>query len=249
MADELLTKQEKAQALKSIKALKGHIEEDEPIYLVIETVAPTWKARQYIPRIVPVKHAIGRAGEKRIMLVTKDGESVKCREALNVEESPTEEMFAEITTLKKFRAKVANRKHCIKMLHDIDVIVVNEVLQKRMVDIVSDSMLSKRSKLPYLVQMAPRTSDKFVDPAYIAKQVRMICKGTSFVPVPGDSLSVIVGRTPMEADEIVENIVSVLYYLTDDKFKPVGGVLKVASIKQMTLKTAQSISLPVRKLS
>ncbi|VEU21363.1 DEKNAAC102790 [Brettanomyces naardenensis] len=253
------------ESLKAVKALQEHLQLEEgsqhqPVYLVIDTKSPTAQEKQFTPRIIPLPNRIGKVGDQKIFLVTKDPVS-HYREPIAKKGSPTEDSFGSIVAFQKFRSIVHSRKSAAKLYHDNDLILIDHRLHKLLPPLLRGTIFEKSNKkYPIMLQMArpsmdaklvqskksTKMKDERVDPEYIQKQVRMICRSTTFVPSKGSCISIIVGYSDMSTEKLVENIDSVLEYLTDVKFAPVGGIIKgMDRISDLHVKLAESVTLPI----
>ncbi|KAF6013886.1 hypothetical protein HII13_001135 [Brettanomyces bruxellensis] len=92
-----------------------------------------------------------------------------------------------------------------------------------------------------------KMKDERVDPEYVQKQVQIICGGTTFVPSTGNCLSVVIGDISMTTSALILNIDSVLNYLLNSNFKPVGGVIDLGmdGVVGLNVKLADSTAIPI----
>ncbi|GMF02121.1 unnamed protein product [Ambrosiozyma monospora] len=92
-----------------------------------------------------------------------------------------------------------------------------------------------------------KLKDERVEPEYVLKQLKSICKGTTFVASTGSCLNIVVGYTDYHPVELLHNVDAVLDYLVNEKYRPVGGVVKGGfdGIVDVHVKTSESISLPI----
>lgn len=211
----------------------------EPIILQLGTLVPTAKTKEYTRRMIALPKRLRKLKETTILLVTKDPVD-KFRSALNAESSATEGIFKDIIGYKKFKSMVGTSKNAVKTSHEYDVIVTDTRLHSLLPKLLGPTVFCKSAqKYPLMMQMARpsvdaqlekgRKSDKLkderVEPDYVLGQVRSWCRNTTFVPSTGTNISVVVGYSYMAGSEIVENIDAVITYLTDKKFRPLGGLV------------------------
>lgn len=258
----------KASLVRSIGSLKSHFEDedvassdDHYIYLLIRTHLPTSHTKEFVPRIIPLPCKIGEIEEERILLVTKDPISTY-KEPITKRGSVTENTFDEIISFQKFRQQLKSRSSVKRLYHNNDFILIDHRLQKLIQPLLRNTPFEKSgNKYPKLVQMAkpsahavlvrskksPKMKDERVDPEYLLKQVKMIVGGTTFIPSKGDLLSVVMGSVDMDEGELLRNADRILYYLTDLKMQPVGGVIRegMDGIDALNVKMESSVSLPV----
>ncbi|QPG72766.1 hypothetical protein FOA43_000067 [Brettanomyces nanus] len=247
-----------ASAQKAVVSLKKHLEtqnlQHEPIYLIIDTELPTCKRKEFTPRIIPLTNRIGKVSNSKIFLITKDPVSLY-REPLVGKDSATDNVFTTIIAFRKFKSISHSRKSTARVYHDNDFILIDHRLHKFLPDLLHGTIFQKSSKkYPIMIQMArpsadakltqskksTKMKDERVDPDYLLRQVKMICRSTTFVPSTGKCLSIVVGFSDMSSEKLVQNINSILEYLTNAKFQPVGGVISggMAGILDLHLKTA-----------
>ncbi|ABN66903.1 predicted protein [Scheffersomyces stipitis CBS 6054] len=254
-------------ALKSLKALKSQVNVENgqgdigmPVYLIINIKIPIVRAKDYTPRIIPIAHKLDKLENKSILLVTKDP-STPYRTALTEKDSPTEDVFNQIYTLTKLKSIAKDPKKVYKLFKEFDIVVADNRVHKFLPNILGAQFYLKNKKIPYMVQMARpdpnaeltrakksnKLKDDRCDPKYVKSQMKSIVGNTSYLPNSnGNCLSVKVGMHNWEVKQILKNIDDVIQYLTEDRFRPVGGVLKsVENLGTIHVKTSESISLPV----
>ncbi|KAG7804340.1 hypothetical protein KL944_000086 [Ogataea haglerorum] len=255
----------RSRAIRSLKALKAHLgpqgHHHEAVYLIIDTKKPTSSDLDLVPRIIPLPHAKDTHENMKIMLITKDP-VVNYRTPLEQKGSPTEDVFGEIVSLKKFKLFASNPKQVKKLYYEYDLLLADHRVYKLLPSLIGRSPFYKNNKrLPLMVQMArpspdaqlvkskksTKMKDERVEPDYVLRQVKTIARSTTFVPSTGTCLSIIIGYSDFKLRELIENMDAVLEYLISPKFKPVGGVIKkgMAGIEDLHLKTSESVSLPV----
>ncbi|CDK25450.1 unnamed protein product [Kuraishia capsulata CBS 1993] len=250
------------QAKKSFRALKSHIDKTtksrELVYLVVNTANPTTRKDDYIPRIIPVRNRLGTTTETSILLITKDP-ATTYRDTLRAKDSPTEDVFSEIMSLKKLKSISKNPKKVKKLFNEYDLVLADHRLHHLLPSVLGATFYKGHKKLPRKLQMAKpdpdalltktskshKLKDERCDPKYVMAQVKSIVKNTSFLPSTGTSMSIRIGYSDMKTDQLIENANDVLEYLSNPKYKPVGGIISRNDIRALHTKTAESISLPL----
>lgn len=250
---------------KSLKALKSHavIENGrkQAVYLVINSKLVFGKSRSHTPRIIPVTHKLEEVENKSILLITKDP-STDYRDELTKKDCITEDVFNQIYSLKKLRVIGKDPKKLFKQFKEFDLIIADHRVHKFLPDILGGSFYIKNKKVPFMVQMAKPSADAQLvkskksskmkdnrcEPKYIYSQVKSIIGNTNFIAANGNCITVKVGYTEWKEEDVLQNISDVVSYLTEEKYKPVGGILKtIDNIGSIFLKTSESISLPLYK--
>lgn len=212
---------------------------EEPILLQLSTLLPTCTEKEFTRRIITVPNRLKTVKNTSILLVTKDPVDTY-RIPLTEVGVPTADTFTEIIGYKKFKSLVGTSKSALKTYHEYDMIITDNRLHSLLPKLLGPTIFCKSSqKFPLMLQMATQSpdaelvkskksqkmKDERVEPEYVQSQIRSWCKNTTFVPSTGPSLSIIVGYPKMTGAQIVENIDAVLAYLTDKKFKPIGGLI------------------------
>lgn len=257
----------KAKSGRAIEALRGHSKVDlddapnQKVYLIIETRLPTSKSKEVIPRIIPLACRVRKVSDSKILLVTKDPISVY-KIPLTKKGSATEDTFDNIIPFRKFRQLIMNKKEANKLYHNNDFIFIDHRLNRLIHPLLHNTVFGKTSKkYPLMLQMArpsaeaklvkskksQKMKDERVDPEYVQKQVQIICGGTTFVPSTGNCLSVVIGDISMTTSALILNIDSVLNYLLNSNFKPVGGVIDLGmdGVVGLNVKLADSTAIPI----
>lgn len=232
----------------------------EPLYLIIDVTHPLVTLKDYIPRIIPVPHPLGSLDNSSVLLITKDP-STPYRRALSDPRAPTATVFNNICTLTKVRALVKDTNKAKKLFKENDLVVADVRVHKFLPGILGARFYIKNKKIPYMIQMArPRhdaelvkgkhlqkLKDERCEPKYVYKQLQHIARGATFIPpANGTCLSIKIGFSGWPVENVMENINTVITYLTDEKHRPVGGIIREMShIKSVHLKTSGSASMPL----
>ncbi|TID31394.1 hypothetical protein CANINC_000023 [Pichia inconspicua] len=234
----------------------------EPIILQLGTLVPTAKFKEYTRRMILLPNRLRKLKETTVLLVTKDPVD-KFRSALDAEHSVTEGVFKDIIGYKKFKKMVGTSKSALKTSHEYDMIVLDTRLHSLLPKLLGPTVFCKSAqKYPLMVQMAKpdvdaelekgkksnKLKDNRVEPDYVLGQIRAWCRNTTFVPSSGPNISIVVGYPYMSGLEIVENIDAVITYLTDRKYRPIGGIINdgLKGITDLYLR-ADDKSVPIMK--
>lgn len=263
---KILTETLREKALLAAEAQIYKLNKDgktsEPIMLQLSTLLPTSKTKEYTRRMIVIPNRLRSVKNTTILLVTKDPVDTY-RIPLNDKESVTTDTFADIVGYKKFKSMVGTSKAALKTNYEYDIVITDNRLHSLLPKLLGPTVFCKTSQnFPLMLQMAPqdvdaklvkskrsgKMSDERVDPEYILSQIKSWCKNTTFVPSVGPSLSIIVGYSKMKGIQVVENIDAVLDYLTNEKYRPIGGVLSkgIEGIVDIHLR-ADEKSLPILK--
>ncbi|KAG0675417.1 hypothetical protein C6P40_000332 [Pichia californica] len=232
----------------------------EPIILQLSTEVPTTNlsTKEFTRRMINIPNRLRLVKNTSILLVTKDPVD-NYRIPITLPTAITTDTFTDIIGFKKFKSLVGTSKKALKTFHEYDIIIVDNRLHKFLPKLLAPTIFCKSSQnFPLMLQFALPTSDVIVikrrkekdelDLDYIQSQIKAWCKNTTFVPSTGSSLSIIVGYPNMSGSDITENIDAVLTYLTDKKFKPIGGIIPdgINGIADIHLR-ANDKSVPVLK--
>ncbi|GMM32585.1 Utp30 protein [Martiniozyma asiatica (nom. inval.)] len=179
--------------------------------------------REYIARIINLPHKLRSPIESKVCLVTKD--NIETYRAKLIGEGDDEDFFstvvASIIGFKKFKSILRHPKEAKDLYHDYDLIICDWRLRKDLPKVIQGTVLGKSNRrFPLLVQInnpadaavnpqAVGGSDS-VDKKHVMKQIKSLCKNTSFVPTTGKSLSVIAGKRGMSGRQILENVDMIL---------------------------------------
>lgn len=262
-----LGKDAEKEASRAVAALVAHSsgkEAPEPIYLILNTTKPMVRKKDYTPRIIPLTNRIDKIQNKSVLLITKDP-STPYRQPLTEKDSPTEDVFNQIYTLTKVKTLAKDPRKLTAMFKEFDIIVADNRVHKFLPDILGPQFYVKNKKIPFMVQMArpsaesqaqlaksknsTKLKDDRCEPKYVHAQMRAIARNTYFLPSAlGTCTSIVVGKTNMNASEIVANIHDTIYYLVDPKKLPVGGLLgSTKNIVSVHVKTSESVSMPIKQ--
>lgn len=246
---------------KSLSSLIARISKEkgtqhhDAIFVVINTKITLLKTKDYTPRIIPIPHALDKLDNKSILLITKDP-STPYRIPLTEEKSPCEDVFNQVYSLKKIKQIARDPKKLYKLYKEFDLVVADDRVHKQLPDILKAQFYEKNKKVPYMIQMAkpvPQLKKKGVqpeercEPKYVKAQMKSIVKNASFIaPANGTCLSIKIGFSDWEVTKLLENMNQIIDYLTNEKYQPVGGMLKtISNVTNVHVKTGESISLPV----
>lgn len=238
---------------------------EEPIFLQIGTVIPTCKEKEFTRRMISIPNRLRKVKNVSILLVTKDPVD-EFRAPLSEKGCATDDVFADIVGYKRFKSMVGTSKKALKTYHEYDMIVTDNKLHPLLPNLLESTIFCKNTqKFPLMVQMAQQSvdvkqvqkiklrkmekrKDNRVEPDYILGQIKAWCRNTTFSPSTGPVLSILVGYSDMKGYEVVENIDSVLSFLTNKEFKPIGGIIASGSegILDLHLR-ANDKTLPIMK--
>ena len=83
------------------------------------------------------------------------------------------------------------------------------------------------------------------DAKFVRAQVKSIVGNTYFIPPTGTCLQDAVGYSDWKVSEILTNINDAISYLTDEKYRPIGGLLRMSNLHSVLIRTSDSVALPV----
>ncbi|WPK23722.1 hypothetical protein PUMCH_000967 [Australozyma saopauloensis] len=255
----LLGDHSRENAKRSIKGLIAHNAEsgpDEPLrsllYLVVNTKAPLVAKSDQTPRIIPLTNKLHKIDEKTIALITRD---TSYRAQLVQKDSPTDDLFHEIIPYTKAKLIGHSSKARLRLFRENDLIIADARIYKHLPEVLGPQFYARNKKVPFKILMSRPTADKkthgkidqLFDAKYVRAQVKSIVGNTSFIPPLGTCLHIAVGYTDWKVSDLLVNINDVVSYLTDEKFRPIGGVLRMANIHSVLIKTSNSVALPVKE--
>lgn len=229
---------------------------NETILLQLSTKSPTCKSKEFTRRMVSIPNRLRSLKDTSILLVTRDPVDT-FRISLTEKTAVTANTFTEIVGFKKFKGMVGTSKKALKTYHEYDLVIVDGSLHKFLPKLLEPTIFCKSSQnFPLMLQLTkPATGIKLttdkkanIDLDYIQAQVRAWCKNTTFVPSTGPSISIVVGLPGMSGSAIVENIDSVIAFLTNINNRPVGGIISdgLNGISDIHLR-ANDKTLPILK--
>lgn len=253
------------EAQKSIKSLKSHCKQnaqqkEEAIFLTINTYTTFIKTKDYTPRVIPVKYPLDKLENKSVLMVTKDP-STSYRHTLTEKNSPTEDVFNEIYSLKRLKTLANNPKKLRLIFKEFDIVVADHRVHKFLPDILGAQFYVKNKKVPFMVQMAPydakaqlvkvkkshKLKDERCDAKHVKGQMRSIAKNPYIIPpANGTFVSIKVGYSNWKTSEIISNINDVIKYLIESDVS-IRLLKSMDVIEGVHVKTSESISLPVYK--
>lgn len=256
----LLGDDAREEAKRSLRGLIGHVAKShgpahhEPIYLVINTHTPLIKRKDFTPRVVPVTYPLRQIDEKKILLISRDSHY---RELLQKKGAATEDLFHDIIQFKKIKSMSGNRQSLVRLAKENDLVLADSRIHSKLVDILGAPFYSKNKRVPYMIQMAPWTTHRLhassglehrLDEKYVRKQVKSILANTSVLPTTGNCVHVVVGYSDWKLSHVLANINDVVDFLTNEKFKPAGGLLAgIEGFHSILTKTTEGIALPIMK--
>lgn len=276
---KVLTPPDAELTLKSAKALQAHHNSleaakkpaEEIVYLIITSEEPPLKTRDYTPRIIKIPHKFGKIRTHSILFISKDP-VLYYRDQFQAPDCDTEDLFKGVLGLKKFESRMHNKRYANTVFNEYDVVMADFRLHHKLAPILGPKFYEKNRKVPFMIQTnTPEELEKMkilrkkqrvakkedetidtVDTAYVYRQVKTILRNTSVVlSSSGNTMSVKVGTLGMAPEQIVENVDTVIDFLTNSQFKPAGGAvvgwpgLSKNPIKRVCIKTSNSSSLPV----
>lgn len=249
----LLGEDARENAKRSLRALRAHADGREPIHLVVNTKIHLIATKDFTPRIIPVTHKLHKVGEKTFALIARD---TAYRQPLTCAGAATEDLLHEIIPFKKVQLMGHSKKALLRLFKENDVIVADTRIHHRLPDILGQQFYGKNRKVPFKIQMArpeagkvPRgRSDTLCDPKFVKAQLKLIAGNTSYLPpANGTCFHVVVGYSDWKVLELLTNINDVISYLVEEKYAPVGGLLKsLGNLHSVLVKTSNSVAMPVK---
>ncbi|CCG22233.1 hypothetical protein CORT_0B05250 [Candida orthopsilosis Co 90-125] len=253
-----------SQALTSLTALISHQKTEgrstAAVYLTINVNIKLAKSKDYRPRVIPLKHKLDKVSSRAILFISKDPANYY-RKILTAKGTPTEDTFHEIISLKKLKSKSKSQKSLIKLYKENDIIVADNRVHKFLPDVLGSTFYVRKKKVPFMLQMAKpdpsvklrrtqqnKLKDDRCDVEYVYKQVKSIVGNASFVPTTnvGDVISLKIGYTNWTVDHLVDNINSIVKYLTNEENRNViGTAINLENLVNVNVRGEDSISLPV----
>lgn len=246
-------------AKRSIKGLIAHTVKSTEgqdsrtiIHLVINTKQPLVSVSDQTPRIIPLTNKLHKIDEKTIALITRDS---SYRAQLTQKDSPTDDLFNEIIPYTKAKLIGHSTKGKIRLFRENDVIIADARIYKNMPDVLGSQFYARNKKVPFKILMTRPSPDKqthgkvdqLFDAKFVRAQVKSILANTSFIPPSGNCLHIAVGYTDWKVSDLLTNINDIVSYLTNEKHRPLGGLLKMGNIHSVLIKTSESVALPVMK--
>lgn len=241
---------------KSIKSLKTHFEpqehHNEAIYLIINTVQPFVKVKEYTPKVITLTHKLDKLDNKLVLLITKDP-STPYRAELTRKGSPTEDVFNEIMTVTKLRKIAGNHNKLTKLFKEFDIIVADFRVRKFLPLILGPQFYVKNRKVPFLIQMAkpdinatlvktaksPKLKDERCDAKFVKGQLNSIARNTFVILPKGTSMAIKIGYLHWSDQQLIENIDNVIGFI-------IPAIVRTPKLlHNVQIKTSESISLPV----
>lgn len=256
------------KARTSVNALISHQRsEGRPtaaIYLTINVNIKLAKSKDYRPRVIPLSHKLDKISNKTVLFISKDPAS-HYRDILTAKDSPTEDAFKEIISLKKLKLKSKSPKTLIKLYKENDIIVADNRVHKFLPDVLGTTFYARKKKVPFMLQMAKpdpsaklrrtqqnKLKDDRCDVEYVYKQLKSIVGNTSFVPTinVGDVISLKIGYANWVVDDLIENINDIVKYLKNEENRAaIGAAINLENLVSVNVRGEGSISLPVSERS
>lgn len=234
--------------LKSLKALEKQGGKD--LFVIVNTKTPLLKKRDFVQRIVPIKHHFKKFEEERIVIITLKNGINNYVELLRPLTSKYENV--EIISIKKLKGFSETKLKAF--YNDYDYVLCDYRIQKDLPKILGSRFYLKNRKVPYIIKLSDKeVIDKKIEQVninFVKLQIKSIVKNISFLLTTDTNLSIKVHDfdKKLNSKEVYENIEKVLEFLTNKENRAVTN-FKKNEIKSIYLKTGDSISLPVYKLN
>lgn len=245
------------QAKRSIKSLVAHSsltsEDASPrvlLYLVINTKTPVVRKTDQIPRIIPLTNKLHKIDEKTIALITRNS---SYRSLLTEKDSPTDDLFHNIIPYTKVKLIGHNNKARLRLFKENDLIIADEKIYRHLPDILGPQFYARNKKVPFKILMSKTSPNKLMktgtelafDGKFIRAQVKSILGNTSFIPPAGTCIHIAIGYSDWKTSQLLLNLNDVISYLTEEKYRPFGGLISRNNLHSVLLKTSESVALPV----
>ena len=253
----LLGDSSRENAKRAIRGLMAHVAKSSKdgssgalLYLVINTKTPVVSKSDQTPRIIPVTNKLHKIDEIRIALIARDG---SYRAHIMEKGSPTEDLFHEIIPYTKAKLIGHSSKAKSKLFRENDILMADVRIYKNLPDVLGPQFYARNKKVPFKILMARPAPDKkthgrtdqMFDAKFVRAQVKSIVGNTYFIPPTGTCLQVAVGYSDWKVSEILTNINDAISYLTDEKYRPIGGLLRMSNLHSVLIRTSDSVALPV----
>lgn len=253
----ILGDKSRENAKRSIKGLIAHVAEIDGsensralLYLVINTKTPLVAKSDQTPRIIPLTKKLHKIGEKRIAVITRDS---SYRVHMTRKDSPTDDLFNEIIPYTKAKLIGHSSRARLRLFRENDILMADARIYKNLPDVLGPQFYARNKKVPFMILMARPTpekqthgkTDQLIDSKFVRAQVKSILGNTSFIPPTGTCLVIPVGYSDWKVSHLLVNINDIISYLTDEKYRPIGGLLKMANLHSVAIKTGESVTLPV----
>lgn len=244
----------------SRKALQALIQEcskneklqnDTEIQMIINTGKKMAVTKDYVPRIIPLTQCkLNHPKDLRILLITKDPSS-RYREVI-VNDNSIKDLIKEIISVKNLKRRYRGSK--LNMLYrEFDLVVADYRVHHLLPKILGSTFFSTTKKIPFVIKMSRHIKvrgeklDEECDIKYIRAQLKSIAKNAYYLPNEDNCLTIRIGDINKHSiDEMLNNVIDIVQFLTDSTKKPQGGIIK-GNIASIFVKTANSISLPLYK--
>lgn len=244
---------EKEAVYRGLNALREHCEQtnetNRDVQLIINTGKKLGLTKDYVRRIIPLKHVkMNKLGDYRILFITKDP-STTYRDVLQKDEF-TSELFKEIISIKNLKRRFRGSKLTL-LYKDFDLVVCDYRVHHLLPDILGNRFYQSGKKTPYMIKINKSIKEKrskmdeTIDTKYIRAQIKSICKNTSYLPNQDNCINVKIGQLDkLDNGKILHVIEDVVSFLADRNQKPNGGIIK-GGVKSLQIKTNTSISIPI----
>lgn len=247
----------------SLQALEALIDEcsqnkqlqnDKEVQMIINTGKKKIEmAKDYIPRIIPLTHCkLNHPKDVRILLVTKDPSTIY-REAIEKDDS-IKDLIKEVITVKNLKRRFKGSK-MITLYHEFDLVVADYRVHHLLPKILGARFYSGSKKIPFVIKMSKQVKmrgeklKEECDTKYIRAQLKSITKNAYYLPNQDNCLMVRIGNLDKQSEEdMLNNAVDIINFLTDPAKKPQGGVIK-GGIASIFVKSEHSSSLPLYEAS
>lgn len=232
----------KHDRLTVVKSLLKHVPKGEPVYLQMSTkvplikLSPPSKGASSVRNPVPVMIKLAKPWKRqRILLVVKDPQQSAYSVLQEDKEACTYGMFDEIISVSKLRARKGRKQ----LLQEFDLVVVDDRVAKVLPPILGAEFYKSGKHMPVPIVVHPPSDKKKVDPVTVKKQTRLASKSTALALTDGTLGSMQVGFSDMGAEDLAENIETVIQGIMER----LGSMSRHVSGFQ--IKTADSASLPL----
>jgi ribosome biogenesis protein UTP30 len=227
---------------KAVKGLLSHNDSDALVYLQVTVKKPLVNSKQFMPRLIPLKHRVKKASQYITCLIVRDPH-VPYKQLLEDPDSSTHKVFEEIVGVKKLKSKLASKKIMKQFENTYDLVLVEHEVAKFLPQFLPKSFYSSGKLFPIPIEVGKRKGvhdKRSVDPDLVKAEIKRVTKCGVMAIVPGTCLSVCVGRTDMEDYMLKENIEFAIDFITNKVISKGWG-----NICMFHIKTPHSVALPV----
>ncbi|CCK69234.1 Utp30p KNAG_0C01210 [Huiozyma naganishii CBS 8797] len=224
--------------------------EEKDVQIIINTGKNKLNAtKDYIPRIIPLKNCkLNHPKDMRILLITKDP-STLYRDSIEKDEY-LRDVIKDVISVKHLKRKYKGAK--INLLYkEFDLVVADYRVHHLLPKILGAKFFAGSKKLPFMIRLSKAVRVKHqqmvneCDCKYIRAQLKSITKNAYYVPNKDNCLTVRIGQVGRQSvDDMLDNVVDIIQFLSDIKQKPQGGIIR-GPVVSIFVKTASSASLPL----